>query len=66
MRKHYYTSKATRLDVTNTIKELEFKWSVSRARDTFGYNICSLWIHTDAGREKVASACGGGYDMDSM
>ena len=63
MRKHYYTSKATRQYVTNTIKELEFKYTISRARDTDGYNICSLWIHTDAGREKVASAFGGGYDM---
>ena len=63
MRKHYYTSKATRLHVTNTIKGLEFKWSVSRARDTYGYNICSLWIHTEDGREKVASTCGGVYDM---
>lgn len=63
MRRHYYTSKATRLYVTNTIKELEFKWSISRARDTEGYNICSLWIHSDGGREKVSSTCGGGYDM---
>ena len=63
MRKHYYTSKETRLNVTNTIKELEFKWSISRARDTEGYNICSLWIHTEAGCEKVASECGFGYDM---
>ena len=22
---------------------IEIKWSVSRARDTYGYNICSLW-----------------------
>lgn len=38
---------------------LEFKWSVSRGRDTAGYNICSLYVD---GR-KVASTCGGGYDM---
>lgn len=38
---------------------LEFKWSVSRGRDTYGYNICSLYVD---GR-KVASCNGGGYDM---
>ena len=63
MRKHYYTSTTTRKNVTNTIKELEFKYTISRARDTYGYNICSLWIHTESGREKVARTCGGGYDM---
>jgi len=38
---------------------LEFKWTVSRGRDTDGYNICSLYVD---GR-KVASCNGGGYDM---
>ena len=66
MRKHYYTSKAKRLYVTNTIKELEFKYTISRARDTYGYNICSLWIHTDDGQEKVASSYGGGYDLEGV
>ncbi|MDY5837084.1 MAG: hypothetical protein SPK17_00025 [Treponema sp.] len=66
MRKHYYTSKAIRNDVTNTIKELEFKYTISKARDTYGYNICSLWIHTDEGRKKVAMTCGGGYDMQGV
>ena len=63
MKKHYYTSKATRLYVTNTIKELEFKYTISRARNTAGDTICSLWIHTESGREKVARNGGGGYDM---
>ncbi len=40
-------------------KTLKFKWTVSRGRDTYGYNICSLWID----REKVSSCNGGGYDM---
>jgi len=40
-------------------KTLEFRWTVSRGRDTYGYNICSLWID----RRKVASCNGGGYDM---
>lgn len=38
---------------------LRFKWSISRGRDTAGYNVLTL-------REngaKVASTCGGGYDM---
>jgi len=36
-----------------------FKWTVSKGRDTYGYNICSLWIDGD----KVSSCNGGGYDM---
>lgn len=39
---------------------LEFKWTVSRGRDTYGYNICSLYVD---GR-KVSSCNGGGYDME--
>jgi hypothetical protein len=38
---------------------LEFRWSVSRGRDTYGYNICTLYLN---GR-KVARCNGGGYDM---
>lgn len=38
---------------------LTFKWTVSRGRDTYGYNICSLY----ADGSKVASTNGGGYDM---
>ena len=38
---------------------LQFKWTTSRGKDSYGYNICSLWI----GRHKVASCNGGGYDM---
>jgi len=40
-------------------KTLVFKWTVSRGQDTYGYNICSLWIDG----KKVASCNGGGYDM---
>lgn len=39
---------------------LDFKWTVSRGRDTYGYNICSLWVD---GR-KVSACNGGGYDME--
>lgn len=42
-----------------TNKYLEFKWTVSRGRDTYGYNICSLYVDG----KKMASCNGGGYDM---
>ena len=38
---------------------LAFRWTTSRAADSYGYNICGLMID---GR-KVATTCGGGYDM---
>ena len=38
---------------------LEIKWSISRGRDTYGYNICSLYVYG----QKVATCNGGGYDM---
>ena len=41
------------------MKTLKFKYTTSRGRDSYGYNICSLWVDG----EKTASTCGGGYDM---
>jgi hypothetical protein len=38
---------------------LEFKWTVSRGKDTYGYNVCSLYVNG----KKVSSCNGGGYDM---
>ena len=38
---------------------LEFKWGISKGKDTAGYNICSLY----ADGKKVSSCNGGGYDM---
>ena len=38
---------------------LRFKYTTSRGRDTYGYNICSLYVN---GR-KAYSCNGGGYDM---
>lgn len=38
---------------------LEFKWTTSRGQDTYGYNICSLWVDG----YKRSSCMGGGYDM---
>lgn len=35
------------------------KWTVSKAQDSYGYNICTLYVDGD----KVARTCGGGYDM---
>jgi len=43
----------------NTIETIEIKWSVSKGRDTYGYNICSLWSRG----KKLTSCSGGGYDM---
>lgn len=40
---------------------LEERWSISKGRETYGYNICSLWYSGI----KVASTNGGGYDMQS-
>lgn len=42
------------------MKILKFKWTISRGRDTYGYNICSLYVDD----KKVASCSGGGYDME--
>jgi hypothetical protein len=39
---------------------LEFKWTTSRGRDSYGYNICSLYVDGC----KVSSCNGGGYDME--
>lgn len=42
-----------------TTKQLHFKWTVSRGRDTYGYNICTLLVNG----EKAGRCNGGGYDM---
>ena len=41
---------------------LEFIWTVSRGRETYGYNICSLYSNG----VKVSSCNGGGYDMQGV
>lgn len=38
---------------------LNFKWTVSRGRDTYGYNICTLYVNG----QKVSRCNGGSYDM---
>lgn len=47
--------------VTNgsAVHYLTTKWGVSRGRDTYGYNICSLYVDGS----KVSSCSGGGYDL---
>ena len=42
------------------LQTFTFKWTISRARDTYGYNICTL---RDKRGNKLNSNCGGGYDM---
>lgn len=41
------------------MKTLRFQWGVSRGRDTYGYNVCTLYVDD----KRVASTSGGGYDM---
>jgi hypothetical protein len=41
------------------VRNLHFKWTISRGQNTYGYNICTLLVDG----EKVASCNGGGYDM---
>lgn len=43
-----------------TMTTLEIKWTTSRGRDTYGYNVCTLY----ADGRKVARCNGGGYDME--
>lgn len=43
-----------------TIHRLEISWSVSRGRDTYGYNICRL---DDSVNRHRFRCMGGGYDM---
>lgn len=44
----------------NTINHLSLSWSVSRGRETYGYNICRLDDRNEGQRYKCM---GGGYDM---
>jgi hypothetical protein len=39
--------------------QLELRWTVSKGRDTYGYNICTLFVNGI----KAAACNGGGYDM---
>lgn len=40
-------------------KQLHFKWTVSRGRDTYGNRICTLFVDG----KKSGRCMGGGYDM---
>jgi hypothetical protein len=42
-----------------SINHLRISWSVSRGRDSYGYNICRL----DSRSGSRYKTCGGGYDM---
>ena len=44
----------------NQINKLTLSWSISKCRDTYGYNICRL---DDRNNGKRFRCMGGGYDM---
>ena len=44
----------------NNLTHLTLSWSVSKGRDTYGYNICHL---DDGNTGKRYKCLGGGYDM---
>lgn len=46
---------------TEAPRFLALKWTVSRARDTHGYNVVTL---TDTSTDRSFRAIGGGYDME--
>lgn len=41
-------------------KSLRLKWTVSRGQNTYGYNVCTLYVDG----VKYTSCNGGGYDME--
>lgn len=47
------------MQTNNKSTVLSFKYTTSKGRDTYGYNIVTLY----ANGERVARTCGGGYDM---
>lgn len=53
-------SKKERQEKINFEKVIEFKWSVSRGYNTYGYNICRVYID---GQKTKHAVNGGGYDM---
>jgi hypothetical protein len=54
-------SKKERQEKIGFEKVIEFKWSVSRGRDTYGWSVCRLYI--DGQKTKYAVKGRGGYDM---
>ena len=58
-RKRYIIPAATRAEIIKNNPALTFKWTISRGRYTYGYNICTLYVDG----YKVSSCHGGGYDM---
>ena len=43
----------------NKMNKLKFKWTTSKAQNTYGYNVCTLLVDG----QKVSRCNGGGYDM---
>ena len=59
----YLLNKQTRQEFLSDnwkLKTLVFKWTTSKGRNTYGWNICTL---KDKRGNKISSTCGGGYDM---
>ena len=46
--------------MVSQIHHLSIKWTISRARDSYGYNIVTI---LDSATGKKFKECGGGYDM---
>ena len=44
-------------------KYLEFRWTMSKGKNTYRQTICSLYVDPIIGGVKKASCIGGGYDM---
>lgn len=58
--KKYLMAEQEREEFTARVYTLEFRYTISRGRDTYGQNICSLWLNS---RVKAASCTGGNFDM---
>ena len=48
----------------DNFSSLSIKWTTSRARETYGYTVCTLYLNRYNGNsEKTARCSGGGYDL---
>lgn len=55
----YLLSKSQRVEIAAGLPSFTIKYSESRGRDTYGWNICTLREYG----QKIARCNGGGYDM---
>jgi len=54
------TKQETFLNDNWKLSTLYFKWTTSKAKDSYGYNVCTL---KDTRDNKISKTIGGGYDM---